>query len=241
MKCPNLVVVAMISNVLLAPLPAIAAEDGGLVIHTADAHQKVRILEVIVSNGGILGDFAGPAEVFREAADQPFRIKYVAATLDPVTLKGGMRIVPDYSFQTAPRPDYVLMGSQGTRKPPSEVVAWLRGLYKNGSTLVSVCTGVDWLAYSGLLENKTSASPHLAIERLQKDHPGVQLVTGKRFVDSDPQIFTGGAFFSGMDLALHILDERYGRDVAQRTADRLEYRGTAWITNENDYSADAGK
>src|SRR5262249_2097202 len=101
---------------------------------------KTYVLEVVVSEKGILLDFAGAAEVFREAADVPFRIYYVADTLQPVTLKGGIRIVPSYTFDNAPRPDYVLMGSQGTKQAPRNVIRWLQSLHAQHTTLVSVCT-----------------------------------------------------------------------------------------------------
>jgi transcriptional regulator GlxA family with amidase domain len=203
--------------------------------------RKAYILEVVVSEKGILLDFAGAAEAFREAADTPFRIYYVAATMRPVTLKGGMRIIPSYTFDDAPQPDYVLLGSQGTMRAPQNVVRWLRSLHVRHTTLVSVCTGSKWLAQTGLLANKEATTHHLTFERFKQTYRAVKLIEGKRYVQSDPYIFTGAGFSSGMDLALHIIDLRFGRDIAKRTADRLEYRGTGWITNDNNYSAGAGK
>lgn len=202
---------------------------------------KTYVLDVVISEKGILLDFADSAEVFRETADVPFAIHYVAATMDPVTLKGGIRIVPDYTFETAPRPDYVLVGGQGTSKAPAIAISWLQRQYADHATLVSVCNGLDWLAQTGLLDNKAAVTHHLWANQLQQKFSSVRIVDGKRYVQSDPYIFTGAGFSSGMDVALHIVDVRFGREIAKRTADRLEYRGDGWITNENAYSNAAGK
>jgi transcriptional regulator GlxA family with amidase domain len=246
MKRFSISIAAALAFWLAMPLTVIATTDPAPPATTApgmgaDPKGKIYILDVVVSEKGILLDFAGAAEVFREVAGVPFAIHYVASTLDPVTLKGGMKIIPTYTFDTAPRPDYVLIGSQGTEKAPDRIVQWLKTLHTDQTTLVSVCTGSDWLAQAGLLDNKEATTHHLVFGRFQQKYSSVKLVEGKRYVQSDPYIFTGAGFSSGMDLALHIVDVRFGRDVAKRTADRLEYRGDGWITNQNAYPENAGK
>ena len=47
-------------------------------------------------------------------------------------------------------------------------------------------------------------------------------------MQSDDVIYTAGGLTSGIDLALHILEEYLGRDAAQRTADYMEYQGAGW-------------
>lgn len=244
-------IAVVLASFLVTALAAHASQDANPPIVDAAAHAndgdtsttsgKTYVLDVVISEKGILLDFAGAAEVFREVADVQFSIRYVAATLEPVTLKGGMKIIPTYTFETAPRPDYVLIGSQGTQKAPENVLNWLKSLHAGHTTLVSVCTGSEWLAQAGLLDNKEATTHHLTFDRFEQRYSSVKLVEGKRYVQSDPYIFTGAGFSSGMDLALHIVDARFGRNIAKRTADRLEYRGDGWITNENAYSETAGK
>jgi transcriptional regulator GlxA family with amidase domain len=47
-------------------------------------------------------------------------------------------------------------------------------------------------------------------------------------VQSDPTIYTAGGLTSGVDLALHIVENYFGRAVAQKTADYMEYQGMGW-------------
>jgi hypothetical protein len=64
----------------------------------------------VISKGAVVIDFAGPWEVFQSATipgrdmmDRAFEVYTVAETLDPITASGGMKIVPNYTFQNAPR------------------------------------------------------------------------------------------------------------------------------------------
>ena len=45
---------------------------------------------------------------------------------------------------------------------------------------------------------------------------------------SDETIYTAAGLTSGIDLALHLVATRFGAQVAQRTADYIEYRGDGW-------------
>lgn len=52
---------------------------------------------------------------------------------------------------------------------------------------------------------------------------------GKRFVQSDDVIYTADGLTSGIDLALHIVEKYYGREVATQTAKYMEYESTHWM------------
>jgi hypothetical protein len=49
-----------------------------------------------------------------------------------------------------------------------------------------------------------------------------------RYVQSDPVIFTAGGLSSGIDLALHVVELYYGREITDETVQHLEYEGTGW-------------
>jgi transcriptional regulator GlxA family with amidase domain len=95
------------------------------------------------------------------------------------------------------------------------------------NTGLSVCTGADVLAQYGLLDGLTATTHHLFAADMQKQYPAVHFVSGARFADHG-RIATAGGLTSGIDLALHVVARYYGPDVAQVTADTLEYRGDLW-------------
>jgi transcriptional regulator GlxA family with amidase domain len=62
---------------------------------------------------------------------------------------------------------------------------------------------------------------------MQKKYPAVHFISGTRFVENG-KIATAGGLTSGIDLALHIVDRYYGVELAQATADYLEYHSELW-------------
>jgi hypothetical protein len=84
-----------------------------------------------ISQGAVIIDFCGPWEVFR-SADLPgrrgevFQTYTVAETLEPITASGGMKIVPNYTFQTAPAPKVVVIPAQAD--PTPAMLDWVRSV-----------------------------------------------------------------------------------------------------------------
>jgi transcriptional regulator GlxA family with amidase domain len=187
------------------------------------------VVEIVATKGATLLDFAGPAEVFGVLSGHA--VEYVVSDdRTPFALENGVVLVPDYTFATAPKPDIVIIGSQ-PRKGSDAAMNWLRQTYVKGATVMSVCTGADWLGQSGLLDGLTATTHYHAIEAFQAKYSAVNFVRGRRYVDSAPRLFTAGGYTAGIDLALHIVDARFGRAEAGEIARRLEYQGTGWITN----------
>ena len=81
-----------------------------------------------------------------------------------------------------------------------------------------------------LLDGKVATTYHDALDEFAKHYPNIKVSRGARYVASSPTLFTSGGLSAGIDLALHIVEEYYGREVAQATADNLEYQGTGWKT-----------
>jgi transcriptional regulator GlxA family with amidase domain len=107
---------------------------------------------------------------------------------------------------------------------------WLAQVAADPDTdlVMSVCTGAFRLAEAGLLEGKPATTHHGYFDQFARASPGVKLQRGPRFVRSGEHLFTAGGLTSGIDLALHVVSLYYGTEVAQRTADWLEYRGVEW-------------
>src|SRR5580698_10651870 len=110
----------------------------------------------VISQGAVVIDFAGPWEVFegasipgRQMMDSAFEVYTVAETLEPITASGGMKIVPNYTFQNAPAPKVVVIPAQA---PPTQaILSWVRSVTKATDVTMSVCTGAFLLAATGLL------------------------------------------------------------------------------------------
>jgi len=181
---------------------------------------------VAISAGATVIDFSGPWEVFQDVnVPTPFELYTVSEKTDPIIGSGGLKLVPDYTFETAPQPKVVVVGAQAGSPALHE---WLRKVHPKTDVTLSVCTGAFQLAKAGLLAGKTATTHHDFADRLAKNYPDIDVKRGVRFVEGD-HISTAGGLSSGIDLALRVVDRYFGRRVAQATAVYMEYQGQGWI------------
>lgn len=183
----------------------------------------------VLTDGATMIDFAGPWEVFQdvtlESGGSAFELYTVGTSTAPIRTSGGMTVVPQYSFADAPAPAIVVVPAQ--RGAP-DLAEWLRKTHREKATILSVCTGAFQVAAAGLLDGKRATTHHDFYDAFARRFPKTELQRGLRFVKSDDLLYTAGGLSSGIDLALHIVDRRHGRVVAQRTADYMEYQGQGW-------------
>jgi putative intracellular protease/amidase len=183
---------------------------------SADAPPKVSIL---VFNGTELIDFAGPWEVFGTAG---FLVHTVAEKLDPLTMVFGQKVIADYTFDTAPKSDILLVPGGGVfqQMENERLIRWIQEKSKYVRHVMSVCTGAFLLAKSGLLQGQTVTATYGMIEDLVG--PQTKVVYDQRFVDNGKIITTAG-LSSGIDGALHLVSKVLGKGNAQAVALAMEY------------------
>jgi putative intracellular protease/amidase len=201
--------------------------------------RKIRVA-VVLTDGAVVIDYAGPWEVFENVhagagdmdARMPFELYTVSRDRKPIHTSGGMKpgmtIVPDYGFADAPTPDVVVVGAQ---LGDAGLGPWLRKVHEQQALIMSVCTGAFRVAESGLLDGKAATTHHASLQRLANQYPRIAVRSSVRYVESDPLILTAGGLSSGIDSALHVVELYYGPQVAQATADYMEYQGQGWKTN----------
>ena len=182
----------------------------------------------VITEGANVIDFTGPWEVFQDTAvpgtqSPGFRLYTVSDSRKPLHLTGGLTVVPDYTFDDAPRPALVVVGAQGPSRGRS---AWLRKIADDpgNDALLSVCTGAFRLAEAGLLDGRRATTHHDFFDEFQRRFPKVTLDRGSRFVRGAPRVFSAGGLTAGVDLALHVVSLYYGKDAARATALYMEYR-----------------
>ena len=188
-----------------------------------------------ISQGATMIDFAGPWEVFQDVmisnpknqADHrhPFSLYTVSDKTDEIEASGGMKIIPDYTFETAPAPKVVVIPAQAGSPA---LHAWLRKIVDSTDVTMSVCTGAFQLGRAGLLSGKEATTHHDFFDSFARTFPDVKLKRGLRFVEG-PRISTAGGLTSGIDLALRVVERYFGRATAEQTAFYMEYQSKGWI------------
>jgi transcriptional regulator GlxA family with amidase domain len=187
----------------------------------------------LLDEGATVIDFSGPWEVFQDVVvgeDAGFELFTVSPSGDMLRASAGMRIVPSYTLADAPPARVIVIPAQGSRQPEDRAtkVAWLRDRAADADIVLSVCTGAFLLAETGLLDGLSATTHHDFFDMFEERFPQIALVRGRRFVENGT-ILTSGGLTSGIDAALRVVERCYGRDVAMRTAEYMEYESTGWI------------
>jgi transcriptional regulator GlxA family with amidase domain len=187
---------------------------------------------VLIDESAVLIDFAGPWEALQDEKAAPgFDLYTVAGALTPVTVSGGLKIAPNYTYQTAPTPKVVVIGAQASTAPEAKI-AWIRSVAPSADVVMSVCTGAFILAETGLLDGLAATTHHNAYDRFESQFGArIRLIRNRRFVDNG-KFITAGGLTSGIDAGLHLVARYYGAAAARQCATRMEHDSLGWFTGE---------
>ena len=174
-------------------------------------------------------DFAGPFEVFSVTQWQnevkPFRVSLVGQKPGPILARNGFSINPHYGLDDHPHADIVLVpGGFGTRRAMHNpvVLDWVRKQSQTAELVLSVCTGSLVLGAAGLLDGLPATTHHLRYDLLRQTAPKCQVQDNQRVVDAG-KIVTSGGIAAGIDMSFHVVARLLGKNVAQETAEYMEY------------------
>jgi transcriptional regulator GlxA family with amidase domain len=169
-------------------------------------------------------DVVGPFDVFTSASvllNGGYEVALASADGRPVTSATGLGFVTVPLPDPSERVDTVLVpggvGVDGARANV-DVMKWIRAVAPNARRIVSVCTGALILAEAGLLDG-CRATTHWAFAGLMADEfPAVEVDPEPIFVRSSEKVWTAAGVAAGIDLALSLVEDDHGTDVAQTVA-----------------------
>lgn len=179
-------------------------------------------------------DFCGPYEVFtaarlndsrRREEPSPFEVVLVAAGSKAIAAAGGMRVIPDYTFENCPRLDILVVpGGWGTRRQLRNVdlLEWLRRRAAEVEIVAAVCTGSMLLGFAGLLDGHRATTHWRSLDWMRESFPRVTVVDDAHVVD-DGAVITSAGISAGIDMALKVVARTWGERIARETAKHMEY------------------
>jgi transcriptional regulator GlxA family with amidase domain len=170
-------------------------------------------------------DVTGPLEVFSAAGGNvggpAYEITTASVAGKPVRTGSGLTIVPDADLLDQGAPHTVIVpGGPGSRAPAPELVGWLRARAPAAERVVSVCTGAFMLAEAGLLRGRRATTHWASCATLAERYPDVIVVPEPIFV-RDGNVATSAGVTAGIDLALALVEDDHGREVALAVARQL--------------------
>ncbi|SDH56818.1 Transcriptional regulator GlxA family, contains an amidase domain and an AraC-type DNA-binding HTH domain [Sinosporangium album] len=177
--------------------------------------------EVVVAlcDGVVLLDVAGPMQVLHGSGG--YRIRRASIDGRPVRTDVGVLLGADLALDELEGPIDTLL-VPGCAPPygdrPGEAFSNLvRDIGGRARRVVSVCTGALLLAEAGLLDGRRATTHWAAGAELESRFPRVALEPDAIFVRDGP-VMTSAGVTAGIDLALALVEDDHGPDLARTVA-----------------------
>ncbi|HBR51920.1 MAG TPA: AraC family transcriptional regulator [Nitrospira sp.] len=192
---------------------------------------STRTVALLGFDGVAALDITGPYEVFslptylaQDKAAPPYRIVLLADHAGPVRSASGLSLIADASWRKFhDKVDTLLVCGGPEMKPQQsnrQLLAWLRTMARRTRRIGSICTGAFLLAEAGLLNNRRATTHWSETARLAQEYQSITVEPDAIYV-KDGQVYTSAGITAGMDLALALVEEDLGRDMALAVARML--------------------
>ncbi len=172
-------------------------------------------------------DLVGPYEVFQNASGLTggYRCEIVAPTAGAVTSGNGLPVHASLGVDRADPAGVdtlVVAGGAGVdlARRDQVLVSWVAAAGVGARRVTSVCSGVFLLAASGLVTGRRVTTHWAREAQLRQEHPDLHVDCDPIFI-RDGHIWTSAGVTAGMDLALALVEDDLGRDVAHAVAQEL--------------------
>ncbi len=179
-------------------------------------------------------DVMGPLEVFSRTtrwlkdngrrADDAYSVEIIGVKRGAFLTSSKLRLYATRGFREVGRgiDTLLISGGVGTMRYSSDraLLAWIRRQAGWVRRLASVCTGTFFLAEAGLLAGRRATTHWRTCELLASTHPEIQVERDRIYV-REGKIYTSAGVTAGMDMALALVEEDQGREVALAVAREL--------------------
>jgi len=185
-----------------------------------------RIVVILAFDQVQLLDVSGPLEVFTTANQYGARydVRVVCAAGPDALTSCGLRIGANASVEDLPqRVDTLLVpGRRDWRRATADdaLLSLVGGLAARARRVTSVCAGAFLLAATGLLDGRRATTHWELAPQLAAAYPKVRVEPDPVFV-RDGHVATSAGVTAGIDLALALVEEDHGAEVAREAARRL--------------------
>ena len=215
-------------RVVLAQMRSLKEPNAMKTLAPSPEITKPRRIGVLIYPGCDILDVCGPCEAFHWAdvwlprfgrADKPgYECHVLAATPGSVQTISGIEVVATHSFHdigdgldTLVVAGGVISGEQACEDPA--LVEWVRSIAPRVRRVASVCTGTFILAAAGLLNDRLVTTHWMFSDALATEYPSTKVDSSLLF-RRDGNIYSSGGITAGIDLALALVEEDLGREIA---------------------------
>lgn len=183
----------------------------------------MRCITFVVSPGGSVIALAAlsvfeTANIFAEQT--PYEFRFVSENGGAVTTSLGVRLETE-RFSNEPGDTLIIGGGETSREPPRPaLIKFVQAAVRTHRRVTAICTGAFVLAEAGLLDGRRATTHWLYARELQKRFPKAKVDEDRIFINDGP-IWTSAGMTAGIDLALALIEDDLGPEVAKSVARKL--------------------
>lgn len=188
----------------------------------------IKTIAILALPGVQLLDVAGPMDVFAQANVEAkticYDLKVLGISAESIVSSSGIKLQPDIviprsgiDFDTL-----LIAGSPDARfrTISTQISDWLIEATRSSRRFGSVCTGAFFLAATGLLDHRHLTTHWAVADELASLYPTLKIDKDSMYI-KDGKIRTAAGVTAGMDMALALVEEDLGRDIALRVSEQL--------------------
>ncbi|WP_075590030.1 GlxA family transcriptional regulator [Labilibacter marinus] len=186
-------------------------------------------------------DLSGVIQVFEEAKFLGFNYHFqFISNQSTIKSSSGLELcsLSDFSKTNPTKHDIIYISGASSKHiiesdEGQPFFDWLHRANNNKTTICSICSGAFLLAKSGLLNNKECTTHWDFLRKLKTDFPLLKWQENTLFTKSD-NIYTSAGVVTGIDLALSLIEERHGKQIANQVAKGLVIYKRRHATDEQE-------
>jgi transcriptional regulator GlxA family with amidase domain len=202
----------------------------------AKATGKVIDVTVVLLEDGYASTAIGPIEIFHSAGvlwnwlhgetpEPRFRVRVASIDGRSVPSICAMGVTPGCSIGDIRRTDVIVLPASGWDVQEriarhTDLLPWLRKWHARGAYIAGICTGVAFLAESGLLDGRRATTHWGVAEIFRKRYPKVKWQPDL-FLTEDGRLFCSGGVYASIDLSLYLVEKFCGHEIALQCAKSL--------------------
>lgn len=174
-------------------------------------------------------DIVGPVDAFSIAsgylasidAPQAYEVVVLGPSRRAFVAESGIAIRPHHTLDSAPPLDTVIIpGGRAlrlNRETNARIANWIKAREPEIRRVASVCTGIYALAATGLLDGRQVTTHWRFTNDVAARFPALRMVANAIFI-KDGKFYTAAGITAGIDLALSLIEEDCGSQVALAVA-----------------------
>jgi transcriptional regulator GlxA family with amidase domain len=170
-------------------------------------------------------DAAGPIAAFEIAGrfcPGAYTLTIVAPTPGPIVSSSGATMAAGPLGEATDIDTLIVAGGDGSREAQTDpaLLDFLRAAAPACRRVASVCSGAFVLAAAGLLDGRRATTHWSRTRAFARQYPKVALEPDRIWIKDGP-VWTSAGITAGIDLALAMIGEDLGEEIARRCAQQL--------------------